>query len=84
MLDSHREGLQSCIDHRLHSSSIEFSDDLPCLVSSEINHGDGVYTTEIPEREVELGELEPAGFDLASSFGGNSQSCSVSEWVCPH
>jgi hypothetical protein len=35
------------------------------LVSSEINHGDGVYTTEIPEREVELGELEPVEFDTS-------------------
>lgn len=38
---------------------MELSDDLLCLFSSEIEHRDGSYTIEIPEREVEIGELEP-------------------------
>ncbi|MFC6906784.1 TRAM domain-containing protein [Halalkalicoccus tibetensis] len=38
---------------------MEFSDNLLCLFSSEIDHRDGSYTIEIPEREVELGDLEP-------------------------
>lgn len=38
---------------------MELSDNLLCLFSSEIDHGDGSYTIEIPEREVELGDLEP-------------------------
>ncbi|MFC6907094.1 TRAM domain-containing protein [Halalkalicoccus tibetensis] len=38
---------------------MELSDTLLCLFSSEINHRNGSYTIEIPEREVELGDLEP-------------------------
>lgn len=38
---------------------MELSDNLLCLFSSEIDHSDGSYTIEIPDREVELGDLEP-------------------------
>lgn len=37
---------------------MELSDTLLCLFSSEIDHQDGSYTIEIPEHEVELGDLE--------------------------
>jgi predicted RNA-binding protein with TRAM domain len=37
---------------------MELSDTLLCLFSSEIDHSDGSYTIEIPDREVELGDLE--------------------------
>lgn len=38
---------------------MDLSDDLLCLFSGEIDSRDGSYVIEIPEREVELGELEP-------------------------
>ncbi|MFC6906562.1 TRAM domain-containing protein [Halalkalicoccus tibetensis] len=38
---------------------MELSDDLLCLFSGEIESRDGSYAIEVPEREVELGELEP-------------------------
>lgn len=38
---------------------MDLSDDLLCLFSGEIDSRDGSYTIEIPEREVELGDLEP-------------------------
>ncbi|MFC6907160.1 TRAM domain-containing protein [Halalkalicoccus tibetensis] len=40
---------------------MELSDDLLCLFSGEIDRRNGSYTIEIPEREVELGDLEPDG-----------------------
>jgi predicted RNA-binding protein with TRAM domain len=38
---------------------MELSDNLLCLFSGEIDSRDGSYAIEIPEREVEVGELEP-------------------------
>lgn len=38
---------------------MELSDNLLCLFSSEIDYSDGSYTIEVPDREVELGELTP-------------------------